>query len=256
MDEIERELAAITAAVSTIEIADAPPREWFVEPTDVTPTGALTVTQEGRVYGYIAPAGVRHRSFGHKSVYVPLKNVDYGRFMGGETIVADGGRVATGAITMGCGHATTDYPLNAAEAKDHYDNTCALVATVCAGENKNGVWIAGALLPDVTPHQVRRMMACRLSGDWRPHMDKSGWRELTAALLVPVPGFPMARSAPSVQVAEGQLVAASVPVQFLPGPTPQERAAAIVRQVRVAQLRSRVNAFHGTHNQKSHGNGV
>jgi hypothetical protein len=251
---INEQLAAITAATATIKISDTPPREWFQEPKDVTAAGALTVTAEGRVYGYVAPAGVRHRSFGNKSVYVPLKNVDYSRFMGGETIVADGGRVPTGAITMGCGHATTDFPLNAAQAKDHYDNTCSLVATVAVGENKNGVWFAGALLPDVTPHQVRRMMACRLSGDWRPHADKPGWRELTAALLVPVPGFPMARTAPSVQVEEGQLVAASVPVQFEEGPSPQERAAAIVRSVRVQQLRSRVYPFHGTHNQKSHGN--
>jgi hypothetical protein len=233
---------AITAATNTIHISDAPPSAWFSEPTDVSPTGALTITAEGRVYGYLAPAGVRHRSFGNKSVLVPLKNVDYGRFMGGETITADGGRVATGAITMGCGHATTDYPLNAAQAKDHYDNTCSLVATVRVGENKNGVWIAGALLPDVTPHQVRRMMACRLSGDWRPHLDRPGWRELTAALLVPVPGFPMARTAPSVQVEEGELVAASIPVQFQEGPSPRDRAAAITRSVRVRQLRSRVSA--------------
>jgi len=251
---VREQLDAITAATSTIHITDAPPREWFDEPLDVPATGALTVTAEGRVYGYLAPAGVRHRSFGDRSVTVPLRNVDYTRFHGGETIVADGGRVTTGAITMGCGHASTEYPLTSAQAKEHYDNTCSLVATARVGENKNGVWVAGALLPDVTPHQVRRMLACRLSGDWRPHLDKSGWRELTAALLVPVPGFPMARTAPSVHVEEGQLVAASVPVQFEEGPSPRERAAAIVRAVRVRQLRSHVDAFHGTHNQKSHGN--
>lgn len=253
---VEEAMAAIIAATKTIEINEAPPREWFTEPTDVTAAGALTITAQGRVYGYIAPAGVRHRSFGNKPVYVPIKNVDYSRFMGGETIVADGGRVTTGAITMGCGHATTDYPLNALQAKDHYDNSCALVATACVGENKHGVWIAGALLSDVTRDQIQRMMACRLSGDWRPHLDKPGWRELTAALLVPVPGFPMARTSPSVQVEEAQLVASSIPVQFVPEEqlTPQAAAAAIVRQVRLQQLRARVSAFHGTHNQKSHGN--
>jgi hypothetical protein len=58
-------------------------------------------------------------------------------------------------------------------------------------------------------------MACKLSGDWRANQDKPGWRELTAALLVPVPGFPMARVASSVQLEEGQLVAAAVPVRFV-----------------------------------------
>lgn len=204
----------IVAATSVIEISDAPPREWFNEPTDVEMTGALTITDEGRVYGYVAPADTRHRSFRDRSVYVPQKKVDYSRFHGGETIVADGGRVATGTITMDCGHATTSMNLTASQAADHYDNTCSMVASVRVGENRDGVWVAGALLPDVTPAQVRKMMASRLSGDWRTHLDKPGWREFVAALLVPVPGFAMARTAPSVSLREGALVASSVPVEF------------------------------------------
>lgn len=284
----EGRLAALTAATSTIQISDAPPREWFEEPIDVTPLGALTVTDEGRVYGYIAPAGVRHRSFAQRSQYVPLGNVDYGRFMGGETLVADGGRVATGAITMGCGHATTEVKLTGAQAKEHYDNTCSIVATARVGETENGVWMAGALLPDVTADQVRRIMACRLSGDWRTHLDHPGWREFVAALLVPVPGFPMARTSPSVATTDGQLVASSVPVRFVRtenahtvverpvdyrakalavaqrlGRDPVSRANALrervtaqigtERSTRLAALRQRV-ALHGTHNQQSHGN--
>jgi hypothetical protein len=205
---------AITAAVTSFHISDAPPREWFQQPTDVTPQGALTITNEGRVFGYLAPAKVRHRSFAHKDVYVPNRKVDYSRFLGGETIVADGGRVVTGNITMGCGHAPTMSGLSADAAAEHYDNTCSIVATANIGETKDGaVWIAGALLSDVDASSVRRMMACRLSGDWRAHLDKSGWREFVAALLVPVPGFPMARNAPSVSIQEGALVASSVPVQ-------------------------------------------
>lgn len=249
---------ALTAATSVIEIPDVPPREWFVEPTDVTPHGALTVTDEGRVYGYVAPAGVRHRTFRNKSVYVPMRNVDYGRFMGGETIVADGGRVATGNITMNCGHATTKRRLSGAEAAEHYDNTCSIVATACVGENENGVWIAGALLPDVDAATVRRMMACRLSGDWRTHLDRAGWREFVAALLVPVPGFPQARVSPSVSISEGELVASSVPVRLQTsaglvtyGTLRQERLAAIAqrvatlrRQERIAALATRVRSVH------------
>lgn len=211
---VNEQIEAIIAAATTIEISDAPPREWFDEPKDVQAAGALTVTKEGRIYGYVAPLGVRHRSFAGKEVTVPMRRVDYSRFMGGETIVADGGRVSTGAITMNCGHASTSSTLTAAQAAQHYDNTCAMVATVRVGENRNGVWMAGALLPDVGPDQIRRIMASRLSGDWRAHLDKPGWREFVAALLVPVPGFPMARTAPSVQTSEGVLVASSVPVHF------------------------------------------
>lgn len=240
---VRRRLDALTAATSVIEIADLPPREWFDEPTDVAPLGALTVTNEGRIYGFIAPAGVRHRSFARKSQYVPLQNVDYQRFMGGETIVADGSRVATGAITMDCGHATTAVRLSGAQAQEHYDNSCSIVATARVGESEHGVWVAGALLPDVSAGQVRRIMACRLSGDWRSHLDRPGWREFVAALLVPVPGFPMARTAPSVQVNDGQLVAASVPVRLEVDSRAGERRArvsAALTRVRVAAARGRV----------------
>lgn len=231
---------AIVAATTLIKISDAPPRAWFNEPTDVTPTGALTVTSQGRVYGYVAPNNVRHRSFHDRAQYAPTRKVDYARFMGGETIVADGGRVSTGNITMNCGHATTAINLNANEAFEHYDNTCSIVATIRVGENKHGVWMAGALLPDVSPEQVRRIMACRLSGDWRRHLDKSGWYEFVAALLVPVPGFPIARIAPSIDTCDGQLVASTVPVQYVIDDTThnvtRDRVNAITRRVRRLRL--------------------
>lgn len=215
MAEVEERFAAITAAGHIIELQDAPPREWFNQPVDVPSLGALTITDKGRVYGYLAPAGVRHRSFPDRIVTAPKKKVDYSRFMGGETIVADGGRVTTGVLTMGCGHATTKYSLTTEQAQDHYDNSCSIFANVRVGEDRDGAtWVAGALLPDVTPAMVQRAMGCRLSGDWRAHLDKPGWRELAAALLVPVPGFPMARVASSVQLEDGELVASSMPVRF------------------------------------------
>lgn len=199
----------------TITIQDVPPVEWFDEPLDVDSYGALTITDAGRVYGYLAPRNVAHRSFADKRVTVPMMNVDYSRFMGGETIVAGGSRIPTGVITMNCGHASINSNVDAERATEHYDNTCSMVASVRVGENRQGVWIAGALLPGVTADEVSRMMSSRLSGDWRAHRERTGWRELTAALLVPVPGFPMAREKASVRIEYGQLVAAAVPVHVL-----------------------------------------
>jgi hypothetical protein len=118
---------------------------------------------------------------------------------------------------MSCGHASTASHVGANRALEHYDNTCSIVASVCIGENKHGVWVAGALVPGITPDQVTRMMSCRLSGDWRAHRERVGMRELVAALLVPVPGFPMARTRPSVELQDGQLVASSMPVRFVRG---------------------------------------
>lgn len=246
----------LVAATHTIQISDVPPAHWFNEPTDVSVHGALTVTDEGRVYGYLAPANVAHRSFGSKSVFVPT-NVDYTRFRGRETIVEGGARIATGCITMNCGHASTDGLVDGGAAIDHYDNSCSIVASVSVGENARGVWVAGALLPDVTPDQVTRMMACQLSGDWRPlHQPVNGKTyELAGMLLVPVPGFPMARSRPSVQVKDGQLVASAVPVRFVRDDAPvvatsnplHAAAQRIARSIgrdrgsRVAELKARIH---------------
>lgn len=217
--EVREFPGSMVSAAYVLTIPDVPPAWWFSEPTDVDMHGAFTVTDEGRVYGWLAPAGVAHRSFQNR-VTVPMGNVDYSRFMGRETFVEGGGRVVSGALTMDCGHASTGYS-DPDRAMDHYDNACSIVATVAIGERvgKNGgVWVAGAVVPGVTANQISRMMACQLSGDWRPHKEKSGWREFAGALLVPVPGFAMGRSQASVRMEEGQLVASAVPVRYAETP--------------------------------------
>jgi hypothetical protein len=212
---VEVVVASGATEVHTITIPNVPPAEWFAEPTDVTPEGALTITDDGRVFGYLAPTGVAHRSFRNRRVEVPMGNVDYGRWMGGEAIVAGGGRVVAGPITFECGHCDPSGPRDSGKRMEHYDNTCSVAAKAAIGENRHGVWIAGALEPGVSAEQVSRMLACRLSGDWAPHPEKQGMREFVAALLVPVPGFAMGRRAPStVRVQEGALVAAAVPIHL------------------------------------------
>jgi hypothetical protein len=209
--------SAVTAAAHTITIPDIPPASWFEEPSEEPAIGAVTVTDQGRVFGYLAPAGVAH--VGHRRngqlTYAPAGTVDYGKFMNKPAFVdaGEGGieQIPAGNVTMGCGHAPIrrSDPYQAAE---HYDNSCSVVARIRVGENQHGTWVAGALLPDVTAEQVGRMFACQLSGDWQAHEHKAGWTELVAALLVPVPGFPKAQQA-SVRVREGQLVASAVPVR-------------------------------------------
>lgn len=203
---------AIVASAHTITIPDLPPAAWFEEPDDVPVIGAFTVTDEGRIYGYVAPRSVAHRGRPDKRLTVPKGNVDYSRFMTRQTIIEGGRRLATGPITMNCGHAAPVPWIGAQAAGDHYDNSCAVVATVRVGENRNGTWMAGALLPDVTPSQVSRMLACQLSGDWRPHRERPGKREFVAALLVPVPGYPMETPEASLRAEDGVLVASAVPV--------------------------------------------
>lgn len=207
----------VTASSFTMTIPDLPPAEWFDEPRDEPEIGAITVTDEGRIFGYLAPKHVAHRGIRDKRVTVPMGNVDYGIWMNRVTIADDGRggftRLATGPITMDCGHAVASPRVVGAARREHYDNSCSIVATVRVGENSKGVWISGAVLPDVTPDQVRRMMACQLSGDWGPHREKPGKRELAGALLVPVPGFPK-RSNAFMSMKAGQLHRVTVPVRF------------------------------------------
>lgn len=207
----------VTASSFTMTIPDLPPTEWFDEPRDEPEIGAITITDEGRIFGYLAPKHVAHRGIRDKRVTVPMGNVDYGIWMNRVTIADDGRggftRIATGPITMDCGHAAASPRVVGAARREHYDNSCSIVATVRVGENSRGVWISGAVLPDVTPDQVRRMMACQLSGDWGPHREKPGKRELAGALLVPVPGFPK-RSKGFMSMKAGQLDHVAVPVRF------------------------------------------
>lgn len=197
----------------TITIPNVPPAEWFSEPTDVQAHGALTITDEGRVFGWLAPAAVTHRSV-RKTVPMGA-NVDYTRFMKGETIVAGGGRVVSGVVTGDCGHADTENYGTLANRKKHYDNSCSIFANIAVGQRPGkGVWVAGALRHGVTAEQVAAAMGCTLSGDWQPHPDRPGVQEFIAALLVPVPGFAQARTQASVKYEDGALVAAAIPIQF------------------------------------------
>lgn len=207
----------LTAASHTITIPDVPPAWWFSEPTDVEMKGALTITDEGRVYGMLAPANVTHRSVKRT---VP-SNVDYSRFMGAETLAVgeDGtiGRVVTGPVTFNCGHAETDPRVYGTleNRKRHYDNSCSVFADIAIGTSKDGTpWIAGAVKSYATAEQIQQAMSCRLSGDWQPHPDRPGVSEFVAALLVPVPGFAKARTEASVTLEDGVMVACAVPVQF------------------------------------------
>jgi hypothetical protein len=207
---------ALTASTYTITIPELPPVEWFAEPTEVPEIGAITVTEDGRFFGYLAPRHVAHRGFSKKRVTVPVGNVDYGIWMSRATLVDDGqggyAKIATGPITMDCGHAPMSNAVKGAARQQHYDNACSVVATARVGENSRGVWIAGALIPGITPDQVARMMACQLSGDWGPHREKPGKRELAGALLVPRPGFPTAHHSFTLQ--GGELAQTTTPVRF------------------------------------------
>ena len=203
--------AALTAA---IVIDDwRPDKAWFTDPQFSVHTG-ITVTDEGRVYGHAAPWGECH--IGHNDQCITLPHEDaHPYFMTGEVVCADGARVAVGQITVGTGHAPLSY--RASHAAEHYDNTGACVADVAVGNDRFGLWIAGAIRPSVAASRVHELRASgRLSGDWRRI---GGQLRLVGLLAVNVPGFPIPVA--RARVASGapqSLVAAGATAAVGPGP--------------------------------------
>lgn len=183
--------------------ADAPPAEWFEDPALDGPT-PLTVTEDGRVFGHIATWGTCHTGFAGQCITPPHSRTGYAMFHTGEVLTREGQRVPVGRITAGTGHASTR--LSAVPAAAHYDDTGHAVADVAAGEDRFGIYVAGAVRASSTPEQVETLRASPPSGDWRRI---GGGMELVAALAVNSPGFPV----PRVRIASGQpeaLVAANV----------------------------------------------
>ena len=188
-----------------------PPKAWFEDPKFAIDDGRMmpfiaqgdkgkmisghacppTVTEEGEVFGYLAPWGVCHIGQRGKCVTAPHSAVDYAHFKRGQHVItAEGESVRVGVLTANTGHA--DLHLNANASMAHYDNTAFQAADVVIGEDEFGIWYHGALRPDATEAQVRMLRASALSGDWR---EIGGNLELVAALAVNQPGFPMAITA-------------------------------------------------------------
>lgn len=174
----------------------APPREWFQRFNTSSPM-PLTIEDNGRAYGYLALWKSDHIAYA-KGQKPPRSATNYQYFRTGVVRTAEGVDVTTGSITLAGGHASMH--ASAEKASQHYDDTNSALIDVVAGEDKFGIWVAGALRPTVTPAQVRALRASAISGDWRPI---NGRLELVAACSVNVPGFMTTRA----MVASGQITA-------------------------------------------------
>jgi len=180
------------SAAATLVPPLAPPREWFQDPKlkAVTP---LVVTPEGRVYGHLASWNSCHlesNALGQQCVRAPRSRNGYAGFHTGYVTTANGSDIPVGRIVAGAPHSDPVWGLDATLV--HYSHSGWVGADVRAGEDQFGVWVAGALRPDVTPEQVRALKASPLSGDWRTDR-VSGELELVAALAVNSPGFAVPR---------------------------------------------------------------
>jgi hypothetical protein len=168
-----------------------PPTSWFADPRFNGPT-PLTVTKEGQVKGHAALWNSCH--IGEPSgpgicVPPPRSGMQYEIFHHGVVTTDDGTDIPCGQITMSTFHAGRDLSWKA--TLEHYENSGCAVADVVAGEDRFGIWVSGGLRPDLPAERVREMKAGALSGDWRQVIGRG--LEFLAALVVNIPGFPIAR---------------------------------------------------------------
>jgi len=194
-------IRAITAAGAPME----PPKEWFQPPEMLRPT-AIQVLPSGQLFGHIASWNQLHTGMAG-SVRPPRSRSNYAYFRTGVVRTADGSDQPVGQITLAGGHApiTADH----AGAVQHYDDTNTAVADVNVGEDRHGIWVAGAVRPDIPDGALRALRASAPSGDWRPI---NGRHELIAICQVNSPGFPVPRAealvaggAPQAIVAAGAM---------------------------------------------------
>lgn len=187
-----------------------PPRAWFDDPHFTEGDGRLkeiftgrgderfggsyacpfTITDEGEVYGHLAPWGVCHTGEPGACVTPPRSKAGYAHFLRVRQplLTAEGDEVNVGVLTFDTGHAAQGRSVGAMQAAAHYDNTGTAFADVNVGEDDFGIWIHGALRPDIDELTLRRIRASAPSGDWRK---MNGNLELCAILNVNTPGFPV-----------------------------------------------------------------
>lgn len=202
----------------------APPAKWFADPALAGPT-ALVVEESGRVYGHIALWGTCHTSHTAEGACIqpPSSATGYAHFRTGSLLTAEGTEVPVGHLTLDTKHAGPR--LSAEAASMHYDRTGSVAADVAAGEDAFGIWVAGALRPDLSDADVRALRAAPISGDWRR---LGGNLELVAALAVNVPGFPVPR--PQGLVASGTVYSLTASGMVAPGTETSEEDGTTVNE--------------------------
>lgn len=176
-----------------------PPVEWFTDPGLNVPI-PVTVTDQGRVYGHAAQWGECHLGFGDTCIKPPQEDA-HPYFLTGEVVCDDGSRVAVGQVVAGIGHAPLY--LGASKAHDHYDNTLAVVADVTVGNDKHGIWVAGAIRPSAESWRVHELRASgQVSPDWHRI---GGQLRMVGLLTVNISGYQVPRARARALVASGEV---------------------------------------------------
>lgn len=162
-----------------------PPLHYFHEQSE---HGAFTVSEPDEngfrhVYGFAATWGVCHIGMSGRCVEPPRTySNDYPQFHMGKTRT-DEGYIPTGVLTYGVGHRDAETILSESPEQAYFDNINNAWAAVRVGENSDGIWFSGVVLPGVPEeHLVKIEASGQVSGEWIGEA-------MRACLTVNVPGF-------------------------------------------------------------------
>jgi 8-oxo-dGTP pyrophosphatase MutT (NUDIX family) len=166
-----------------------PPIEYFHRHPN---TGATTIEEPDefgfkRVHGFAAQWGVCHVGMDGRCVEPPRTySDDYPEFHLGVTKV-EGGVIYTGVLTYGVSHRDAEEILAEDPEQAFFDNVNNAWAAVRIGEDEQGIWYSGVVLPGIPDDHLTKIAASgQVSGEWK-------YGALRACLTVNVPGFPVQR---------------------------------------------------------------
>jgi hypothetical protein len=216
-----------------------PKKEWFAKQPLRGPT-AMTITEDGQIYGHVAQWGQCHVGFANTCWTAPESPSDYAYFHVGEVVCDDGTHVAVGNVTLGPRHANERLGYRA--AVEHYDQAGAGVGVVRCYEDEYGIQFAGALTPGVSEEQLYDMRRCPVSGDWRKI---GGQLDLIGVLSVNSGGYPTPRFATDDYGRTALVAAPGVPVPDLADErrgTRKRRPAGLSQAQIMARIKAEVKA--------------
>ncbi|MEU4406202.1 phage minor head protein [Streptosporangium sp. NPDC023963] len=209
------------------------PSAWFREPTaeELPPGSGGVHYADGRVYGWVAQAGVPHEAFpGRKLTVESLGELDLTTFLRARFQLDDGSTVRVGAMTMNAGHHRDGAECETASCQ--FDDTRTVAAVITVGMSKRGLWFSGAAAPWLSDWDRMVFQACQPSYHMR--QNPNGQWSLRAVLSVPVPGHP-SRLAASAVVGRSNLAltaaAAPLPAALAPDIDYERLAAALAPAV-------------------------
>lgn len=181
----------LTAGAAVALAEWAPQAHHFAAPVLTPEANYINLDDDGRLWGWVAPAERCHQGIPGQCVLAANESPDLSDFLRNRRTFGEWTGYV-GFLTMDTGH--QDFSEPAAKSPAHYDDTTKIVAIVTAGIVPEGeysagsVWFAGSVNPTLSTWQREVLLSAQASGDWRGDPGDRV-RTLRAALVVPVPGF-------------------------------------------------------------------